>query len=345
MNLKKQILSLTFSAIYVSSISSSCLAGNIFTDEEDSVLTALVISSGANPNWVQIADTINQTFHPTEGDNKRTPRQCRERYNNYLSGTNKSPMSESDFVHLKELVDSYGYKWNLFVKHFPGKTETELKNAFLSRYHNLSVNNVEGPFEDEFPNEESVTVNGFKYKLMSNISKRGECFWNILRKHMGNTPNTNTVLQQVAYEIGVEFNKSLDYFRLDDFFRALNSKGYNFGYTLALIDPSHSENSVEQQSLLVEGGQTLKLALFGNFGPQRTEGHYVEAQNENEPEEIQLNYAQTQNGNKLEESEGFIELQNNVGYNERLEPSNSLFENNNYEFNLFGDVDENIIPF
>lgn len=345
MNLKKQILSLAFSAIYVSSISSSCLAGNLFTDEEDSVLTALVISSGANPNWVQIADTINQRLHPNNGDTKRTARQCRERYNNYLSGTNKSPMSESDFVRLKKLVDSYGYKWNLFVKHFPGKTETELKDAFLSRYHNLSVNGMEDSFEDEFPNEESVTVNGFKYKLMSNISKRGECFWNILRKHMGNTPNTNTILQQVASEIGVEFNKSLDYFKLDDFFRALSRKGYNFGYTLALIDSSHPESSVEQRSLLVEGGQTLKLALFGNFGPQRTEGHYVEAQYNNAPEKNQLNYAKTQNSNEIEENESFIGPQNNVGYDERSEPSNSLFENNNYEFNLFGDVDENIIPF
>ena len=61
----------------------------------------------------------------------RTPRQCRERYQNYLSPdiTNAEWTSEDDTL-IKQMFDKYGNKWNKISKFFSGRTGNAIRNRY-----------------------------------------------------------------------------------------------------------------------------------------------------------------------------------------------------------------------
>lgn len=92
-----------------------------FTSKEDSRLIKLVRESGRSPNWREISN-IMQT---------RTPRQCRERYQNYLCPriNHKDFTQAEDELILKQFA-IHGNKWNAIAKMFKGRTGNMIRNRW-----------------------------------------------------------------------------------------------------------------------------------------------------------------------------------------------------------------------
>jgi hypothetical protein len=91
-----------------------------FTVEEDKRLFAAVLRHHAS-NWQSIADEMGS----------RNPRQCRERWKNYLSpGVCRNPWKPEDDRLLQEKYKEYGAQWCVIVKFFPGRTDVNVKNRW-----------------------------------------------------------------------------------------------------------------------------------------------------------------------------------------------------------------------
>lgn len=92
-----------------------------FTTEEDAKLKQLVNQFGIN-NWNQISSNMAH----------RNPRQCKERWFNYLSPMIcKSPWSSDEDELLERKVKEIGPKWVKIAKFFPMRTDIQLKNRWL----------------------------------------------------------------------------------------------------------------------------------------------------------------------------------------------------------------------
>jgi hypothetical protein len=91
-----------------------------FTPEEDSALCTLFSVFGQN-QWDEIAQFIPQ----------RTPRQCRERYENYLA-TNilNLAWTQSDDELLLRMISVVGHRWTSMIEFFPGRNINNLKNRW-----------------------------------------------------------------------------------------------------------------------------------------------------------------------------------------------------------------------
>ncbi|EAX91284.1 Myb-like DNA-binding domain containing protein [Trichomonas vaginalis G3] len=92
-----------------------------FTPREDRKLLKLVQEAGRSPNWREISN-IMQT---------RTPRQCRERYQNYLCPkiNHKDFTPEEDEMILKQF-DIHENKWNAIARCFKGRTGNMIRNRW-----------------------------------------------------------------------------------------------------------------------------------------------------------------------------------------------------------------------
>jgi hypothetical protein len=93
-----------------------------FTQDEDTNLRKLVQLFGVN-HWNAISSFMNN----------RSPRQCKERYQNYLSPEIQNlPWTPEEVSKLMFLVTIYGSKWKYLTSHFPGRSENNLKNNWNS---------------------------------------------------------------------------------------------------------------------------------------------------------------------------------------------------------------------
>ena len=91
----------------------------MFTKEEDERLLALV--EKYPDNWKSIAREMGN----------RSVRQCKERYNHYLSPSIKREewtKEEDDILLLK--VSDHGKRWKLFEYFFKGRTEIDIRNRY-----------------------------------------------------------------------------------------------------------------------------------------------------------------------------------------------------------------------
>lgn len=94
----------------------------MFSPEEDSTLKSLVLQS-IEPDWKAIASQMGN----------RTPRQCRERYKNYLSpDLSTRPWSETEDAILTEKVHEIGKKWAQISQFFEGRSDVSLKNRWTA---------------------------------------------------------------------------------------------------------------------------------------------------------------------------------------------------------------------
>jgi len=93
---------------------------HLFTKMEDELLLRLVTeNSGAK--WKLIATHF-------EG---RTPRQCRDRYNHYLSpDISNSKWTQEEEQQLKDLVKIHGTKWSIISTLVKGRSPNNLKNRW-----------------------------------------------------------------------------------------------------------------------------------------------------------------------------------------------------------------------
>jgi hypothetical protein len=94
----------------------------MFSAEEDNRLKALV-AQVADPEWKQIAAQMPN----------RTPRQCRERFKNYLSpDLSTRPWSEPEDDMLREKVAEIGQRWAQISQFFAGRSDVSLKNRWAA---------------------------------------------------------------------------------------------------------------------------------------------------------------------------------------------------------------------
>ena len=96
-----------------------------WTTSEDETLCEEVASakaSGQGWSWVQIAERVG----------KRNGRQCRQRYEQYLSpGIVRREWMEEEDERLRELYEEYGPKWaHLARTFFPGRSSQAVKNRW-----------------------------------------------------------------------------------------------------------------------------------------------------------------------------------------------------------------------
>lgn len=92
-----------------------------WTPEEDARLTHIVAQLGAS-NWKRVADHIGT----------RNPRQCRERWKNYLCpSVCRDPWSPEEDTLLREKYAEYGSQWSVIAKFFENRTDVSLKNRWV----------------------------------------------------------------------------------------------------------------------------------------------------------------------------------------------------------------------
>jgi hypothetical protein len=102
-----------------------------FTTEEDTQLTEFVKTYGNN-DWFTIACLLPG----------RTARQCRERWNHYLSPTvSCTPFTPWEDALLAQKYAEFGPKWKAIAASFEGRTDIHVKNRwlFLARRHHRAT--------------------------------------------------------------------------------------------------------------------------------------------------------------------------------------------------------------
>ncbi|XP_051127283.1 transcription factor CSA-like [Andrographis paniculata] len=87
---------------------------------EDAILINLVRRHGPG-SWDYIASHFRG----------RTGKSCRLRWINQLNPeVNRLPFSEDEQAKILELQKEFGNKWSAMAKHFPGRTDNQLKNQY-----------------------------------------------------------------------------------------------------------------------------------------------------------------------------------------------------------------------
>ncbi|OHT17131.1 Myb-like DNA-binding domain containing protein [Tritrichomonas foetus] len=112
---------------------SNSVSRHKFSPEEDQKLKDLVAELGES-NWNEVSARLGT----------RTPRQCRERFRNYLSpNLSNDPWTVEDDEKLKAMYVEYGPKWALIATFFPSRSDVNIKNHWAqmnnksNREHNL----------------------------------------------------------------------------------------------------------------------------------------------------------------------------------------------------------------
>ena len=126
-----------------------------FTPEEDIQLKELVKIHGAK-KWIEIAKSMPG----------RTGRQCRDRFQNYLSPClTNGPWNKEDDLLLLQKVQVFGSTWSKIIQYFPGRSPNNVKNRY-----NIHLARFQSDIE-KFKEQ-----NGFcsDKKLNSNISNQND---------------------------------------------------------------------------------------------------------------------------------------------------------------------------
>lgn len=94
---------------------------NKFTESEDQKLIALVKKFGAK-DWINISALMET----------RNPRQCRERWKNYLNPElRKDEWTKEEDELLLEKHNEFGGKWNKIAKFFSNRSDNGLRNRWM----------------------------------------------------------------------------------------------------------------------------------------------------------------------------------------------------------------------
>ena len=113
----------------------------VFRPEEDKLLVQLV-GEGKCKNWVEIASHLNG----------RTPRQCRDRWTNFLDPSNTfAPWTPEEDKLLVEKVNEYGTKWQTIKPFMPGRSDNCLKNRWYSGLKSRCMLGLDNKYVLKFP--------------------------------------------------------------------------------------------------------------------------------------------------------------------------------------------------
>ena len=100
----------------------------LFTSEEDSRLIS-IMSSQTFSTWNAVSSQIPG----------RTARQCRDRWANYLSPTNKNtPWAENEDLLLLEKFNVFGPQWSKIAQFFDGRSDNNVKNRWNTHLKPIS---------------------------------------------------------------------------------------------------------------------------------------------------------------------------------------------------------------
>ena len=98
----------------------------LFTPQEDALLTKIMFQ-GPFETWIAVAEQLPG----------RTPRQCRDRWVNYLSPSNKNgPWTSEEDQLLTEKYMEHGPQWTTIAKFFDGRSENNVKNRWYTYLKN-----------------------------------------------------------------------------------------------------------------------------------------------------------------------------------------------------------------
>lgn len=165
-----------------------------FTKYEDSLLVSAAMKY-KQENWNTIAKCVPG----------RTPKQCRDRWANYLKPSlHFGPWTDDEDQLLVSLVNQHGTHWTMMKSHFPDRSANCLKNRWywllknnvrvmtLDRSIPSLVNSNSG---DNIPNQSNMPeINEEKFDK-HNITKKN-CNNNIDDNHDPNNPSINSQQNQ-----------------------------------------------------------------------------------------------------------------------------------------------------
>jgi hypothetical protein len=103
------------------------LPKNKFSPDEDAYLKRVVEDFGCQ-DWSEVA-----SYFPG-----RNPRQCRERWNNYVNPRfMKLPWTPMDDALLDQKYAEFGPKWHVLVQFFPNRSKNYVKNRWLTKQRHI----------------------------------------------------------------------------------------------------------------------------------------------------------------------------------------------------------------
>ena len=133
-----------------------------FTKSEDAVLKRAV-ESEQPPDWKSISKLLPG----------RTPRQCRERYNHYLSPeVNLTSWTEQEDRLLLKKYAEYGKQWSQISKFFNGRTYVQIHNRFRLLKRSGTITE---PSDRKFSPEKADEFEDLLTSMILEIQCRSEC--------------------------------------------------------------------------------------------------------------------------------------------------------------------------
>ena len=108
-----------------------------FTDEEDKKLKSFVEKFGTK-DWIHISNLMET----------RNPRQCRERWNNYVNpALRNDPWTPEEDLLLDAKYAEYGPSWNKISKFFINRSDNSIRNRWMmiARHRSKHVKNPMSP--------------------------------------------------------------------------------------------------------------------------------------------------------------------------------------------------------
>ncbi len=106
-----------------------------FTQDEDNLLQALVRQYGVS-NWGEIAEHVPE----------RTPRQCRDRWNNYLDPeVKRGPWTPEEDAILYALLEQFGPKYVKIAAQMDGRSNVSVKNRHRILLRQNQISKVRNP--------------------------------------------------------------------------------------------------------------------------------------------------------------------------------------------------------
>jgi hypothetical protein len=136
-----------------------------FSVNEDILLRGLVYKFGEN-NWSRVAAEMHN----------RNPRQCRERWLNYLSPNIKSvPWTDREDALLLDKVREQGSQWRRIAQFFPLRTDINIKNRYRmlarKKEKEMSQEDLERGIRDAIVTETDRQTVPFPFSVQSLLNR------------------------------------------------------------------------------------------------------------------------------------------------------------------------------